>query len=190
MVRGWKVFVLAGVVASGCVWERDLDRRLARLQLGGNARRMSSSAPARPAGVARSTLPTEPASAPATSAVTGSLQFTMRYLRHAYLGGEIEAGSLERTGSYFGGAYGVAGAEALSSRGSVSVELGAGRRWLRYELGADDVPETVLEPRVRGQLSLTPQITLGGVIGASAMPGEHGWMAGLYFGMYSTAIGP
>ena len=36
---------------------------------------------------------------------------------------------------------------------------------------------------------LSPQVTLGGLIGANAAPGENGWMAGLYFGVYSNLFG-
>jgi hypothetical protein len=66
--------------------------------------------------------------------------------------------------------------------------MNAGRRWIRYELGADDVPHDVLEPRVRAQLFLTPQVTLGGMIGGSVMPDERGWMAGVYVGLYSLEL--
>jgi hypothetical protein len=125
-----------------------------------------------------------------TSGVTGSLQFTMRYPRNSlplYMGAEIEAGPLENSG-YLGGAYGVIGGEASSGRGSLSIEVAGGRRWVRAELGADDVPSWVLEPRVRGQFALTPQVTLGGVLGADTLPGEHGWLAGVYIGVFSAAL--
>lgn len=190
MQQRWTVIVLAGVVGGGCLWEQNVDQRMARLQLGLTSRRVSTSPPPpRPAWVARETSPTEPTSVEVpSSGVIGSMQFTMRVLRHAYVGGELEAGPLERTGSYLGGAYGVAGAEVASARGSLSVEMSGGRRWVRSELGADDVPEMVLEPRVRAQLTLTPQVTVGGVIGASALPDERGWMAGIYLGLYSFEI--
>ncbi len=188
MVQAWKVFAVAGLFASGCLWERDLDNRLARLQLGVNTRRVAAT-PAPPSpGVARTASPTEPASEPTMSGATGSLQFTMRLVPGIYAGGEIEAGPFGQTG-YLSGAYGVAGAEATSSIGSLSVELTGGRRWLRHDVGADDIPATVLEPRVRAQLALGSQVTLGGVIGASALSDQHGWMAGLYLGIYSADLG-
>ena len=185
MAQPWQVIALAGLAAGGCLWEQNVDQRMARLQLGVTSRQIAASTPAPPTGVARTISPTEPTSTPASSSVTGSMQFTMRLLRNTYVGGELEAGPLERPGSYLGGAYGVVGAEVSSSRGSLSVEMSGGRRWLRYEMGADDIPSTVLEPRVRGQLLLAPQLTVGGVIGANAMPGERGWMAGMYIGLYS-----
>lgn len=177
------VWIMA-LVSTGCLWERNVERRLTRMQLGVTTRQVGVPAPTAPPGVARTISP--PAETPelASSGVTGALQFTMRARRNVYLGGEVEAGPLERSG-YFGGAYGVAGAEVSSSVGTLSVELTAGRQWIRNELGADNVPRTMLEPRVRAQLPLTPQITIGGVIGASALPDDRGWMAGIFVGMYS-----
>jgi hypothetical protein len=190
MVQPWKVIALLGLVSSGCLWERNIDSRMARLQAGVTTRRVVTRAPEQPIGgtVARTTTPpdlTEQVPQVSSYGVTGSMQFTMRMLKHVYAGGELEAGPMERTGSYLGGAYGVAGAEVSSPRGTLSVEMNAGRRWIRYELGAENVPHNVLEPRVRGQLFLTPQVTLGGMIGASVMPEERGWMAGVYVGLYS-----
>jgi hypothetical protein len=193
MAHTWTFVALFGTLLGGCLWERNIERRQTRLQAGLNSRQIAvarpPSSPSYGGGViARSIEPPTAPDQPLSSGVTGSLQFTLRYLRHVYVGGEIEAGPLERTGSYLGGAYGVVGTEHTSGHGSISLELVGGRRWLRYELGADDVPETVLEPRLRAQLLLKPQITLGAVIGANAMPEERGWMAGLYIGMYSLAL--
>lgn len=192
MVQPWKVIALLGLVSTGCLWERNIDRRMARLQAGVTTRRVVTSAPEPRTAVggiaARTRTPPDLAEqVPQVSSygVTGSMQFTMRMLKNVYAGGEIEAGPMERTGSYLGGAYGVAGAEVSSPRGTLSVEMNAGRRWIRYELGADNVPHNVLEPRVRGQLFLNPQVALGGMIGASLMPEERGWMAGVYVGLYS-----
>lgn len=188
MGKALALVVLAST-AGGCLWEKDLAERPARLQLGFNTRRVAMEPPKQEfAGgvIARTTQPGETSAPVETSTgVTGSAQFTMNYRRGLYLGAEAEAGPLARSGSFFGGAYGVAGAEAESTKGSLSVELIAGRRWVRYELGADDVASLALEPRVRGQLWLGPQISLGGVIGANAVPGETGWMAGVYLGIYS-----
>ena len=176
--------------AGGCVWEKNLASRPARLQMGFNSRRVVGAPPKsepKISGVPRTT--TDPggdstASVSSTS-VTGSMQFTMGYKNGLYLGGEVEAGPMSRQGSFFGGAYGVAGAEMQSPRGSLSVEVIAGRRWVRYELDAGDVASVAFEPRVRGQLWLGPQVSLGGVIGANAVPDEQGWMAGIYLGIYS-----
>lgn len=193
MVRGLALVGVLGIVTTGCLWERNGDRP-ARLQMGMNSRHLAVVVPEKPVGgyVSRSTTqPDPPASADvASSAITGSVQFTMQAYRGLYLGGEVEAGRLaDHEGSNFGALYGVAGAETSSRFGSLSVEMIAGRRWLRYELGAEDVGSFALEPRIRGQMWLSPQVTLGGLVGANAAPGENGWMAGVYFGVYSSLFG-
>lgn len=182
-------FALA-IMLTGCLWERNVDKRLARLQMGLNTRRVAVPTPTEPVrgALARTTSPVEPD--PATevmSGVTGAMQFTMRQTRNIYAGGEIEAGPMQREGSYFGAAYGVLGAEARSLRGSISVELIAGRQWLRYNFDSGDVPVNVLEPRARGQLAVSEQVSLGGVIGGGLL-GEGGWMAGIYVGVYSEPV--
>ncbi len=193
MVRGLALIGILGIATTGCLWERNGDRP-ARLQLGMNSRHMSVTVPEKPVGgyVSRTTTEPDPPQAAdvAGSAVTGSVQFTMQAYRGLYLGGEVEAGRFaDHEGSNFGALYGVAGAETSSRWGSLSVEAIAGRRWLRYELGAEDVGSFALEPRVRGQMWLSPQVTLGGLIGANAAPGESGWMAGVYVGVYSNLFG-
>ncbi|MBA3463210.1 MAG: hypothetical protein H0T46_24855 [Deltaproteobacteria bacterium] len=177
-------------VAGGCLWERDLAKRPARMQLGFNTRSVATDVPkpefAGGVHVARTTGEPAPTTERfASKGVTGNAQFTMGYRRGVYMGAELEAGPMSRDGAYFGGAYGVVGADTSSARGSLSVELIAGRRWLRTELGADDIASVAIEPRVRGQLLVGPQVTIGGVIGANAVPGEHGWMAGIYIGLFS-----
>jgi hypothetical protein len=139
--------------------------------------------------LAASTTPTAPEpNAEGSSGVTGTMQFTMRQTKNIYAGGEIEAGPFQRPGSYFGAAYAVLGFETRSSAGSVSVEMIGGRQWLRYDYNAPDVPVSVLEPRARAQLALSPQVSLGAVIGAGLL-GDAGWMGGLYLGVYSDIIG-
>ena len=181
--------VALACAAGGCLWDKKSADKPARLHIGFNTRRVAVEPPKRElAGgvLARTTEPGESETATESSTgVTGSAQFTMSYRRGFYMGGEVEAGPMGRNGSLFGGASGVAGAETKSDRGSLSVEMIAGRRWLRYELGAEDVASLALEPRVRGELWLGPQVSFGGVIGANAVPGELGWMAGIYLGIYS-----
>jgi len=196
MLKGLALVGVIGLAAtSGCLWERNGDRP-ARMQLGMNARHMNVTVPTKPVGayVARQTTDPTPANESAdvaSSAITGSVQFTMQTYKFLYLGGEVEAGRLpDHEGSNFGALYGVAGAEAASHFGSLSVEMIAGRRWLRYELGDEDVGTWAMEPRIRGQMWLSPQVTLGGLVGANATPGESsGWMAGVYFGVYSNLFG-
>jgi hypothetical protein len=194
MLKGLALVGVIGIATTGCLWERNGDRP-ARLQLGMNSRHLAVTPPEKPVGgyVARSTTEPDPETTPsdvASSAITGSVQFTMQAYRFLYLGGEVEAGRLaNHEGSNFGALYGVAGAETSGRYGSLSVEMIAGRRWLRYELGAEDEGSFALEPRLRGQLWLSPQVTLGGLVGANAAPGANGWMAGVYFGVYSNLFG-
>jgi hypothetical protein len=182
---------LAGMVATGCVWERNVDKRLARLQLGVNSRRLTTPTVHKPSYALRSTAPIEQEPETlTTSGVTGSLQFTMRFPRNTmplYMGAEIEAGPLANSG-YLGGAYGVIGAEATSGRGALSIEVAGGRQWVRAELNADDVPAWMVEPRLRAQLTLTPQVTVGGLLGADALADQRGFVAGLYLGFFSAPI--
>lgn len=193
MARAPFVLACVAVLLTGCLWERTVDNRLARMQMGANMRHISMPMPEPKLGsrgaLARTTSPTDPQpDAESSSGVTGSLQFTMRQVGNFYAGGEIEAGPFERPGSYFGGAYAVLGMEARSSSGSISVELMGGRQWLRYDFDAEDVPVTVFEPRARAQLALSPQVSLGAVIGAG-LTGDAGWMSGIYLGFYSDVVG-
>lgn len=194
MARAPVAVAVMSVLFAGCLWERNVDRRMARLQMGANARRIAMPmpephTPGTPRTLARTTTPTDPEpNTEGSSGVTGTLQFTMRQTKNIYAGGEIEAGPFQRPGSYFGAAYAVLGFETRSSAGSVSVEMIGGRQWLRYEHNAVDVPVTVFEPRARAQLSLSSQVSLGGVIGAG-LTADAGWMAGLYLGVYSDVVG-
>jgi hypothetical protein len=194
MLRGLALVGVIGIATTGCLWERNGDRP-ARMQLGMNSRHLAVVVPEKPVGGYLERTTTDPNPPPsskdvASSAITGSVQFTMQAFRGFYLGGEVEAGRLaDHEGSNFGALYGVAGAETTSRWGSLSVEMIAGRRWLRYELGDEDVGSFALEPRIRGQMWLSPQVTLGGLVGANAAPGANGWMAGVYFGVYSNLFG-
>ncbi|MBA3821345.1 MAG: hypothetical protein H0X17_20850 [Deltaproteobacteria bacterium] len=118
---------------------------------------------------------------------TVAAQFTMSTRYHAYGGFELETGVLEERGSSFGGAYGVLGAEHVTPAGSIGAELVAGWRGIRAASGETDVNDTIVEPRVRAQLRLGSQVTLGAVAGATL--GELGsWMAGLNVGFHSRAL--
>ncbi|MDX2090704.1 MAG: hypothetical protein SFX73_22795 [Kofleriaceae bacterium] len=191
MVQAWKVLTFTTLVAAGC--GPALEQPIVRASLGANARQVAMPAPSsnRPASIARTTTAApqpEEASQPLDSAVTGALQFSVRPVGFLYFGGEVEAGAFAREGSNYGGAYGVLGVEAGGQRAFLSLEVAAGRQWLRYDLNATDVGANVVEPRVRAQVLLNPQVSLGGMIGANAMPEERGWTAGLFLGIYSHPI--
>lgn len=195
MVQAWKVLTfttLATLVGVGC--GPVLDRPLVRAQLGANARRIAMPAPAssRPNTVARSTqIQTQPAGAEpqlSDNAYTGNLQFSVRPVGYLYFGGEVEAGAFARQGSNYGGAYGVIGLEGGGARAWISLEVAAGRQWIRWDLESKDIGTNIVEPRVRGHLMLNPQISLGAMVGATAVPEERGWAAGLFMGFYSDPV--
>jgi hypothetical protein len=185
MRKGIALAGLLALSAAGCVFDGRAAQRPARFQLGVNSRHLAVRPTPDGATLARTTNPTTP-EVPATpsSAVTGSAQFTMAWRYHTYVGAEAEAGTLGWSGSNFAGAYGVFGAESTSQLGSLAVELTAGQRWMRYDVFSKDVGSRVIEPRVRGELWLSPQITFGAALGATS--GEGGWVAGMYLSVYSN----
>ena len=131
------------------------------------------------------TTPDDPA-LDAGTAVTTSLRFTGKTRWNTFLGVEAETGKLlgiQR--SNIAGAYGVAGIRSDLGRLRIAAELVAGRRWVRYEvLHAADASVLMAEPRVRGDLWLAPQVTIGGAVGATI--GDRSvWMAGIYIGLHS-----
>jgi hypothetical protein len=118
---------------------------------------------------------------------TGDLQFTVAY-RKILVGLELEEGRLGTDGSNYAGAYSIIGFEHNMRAAAIGVELASGWRGIRYHGDSDDVSAFVAEPRVRGQLRLGDQVTLGAVVGSTL--GELGsWMAGAYLGFHSSAFG-
>jgi len=179
--------LLAIVVVSsvGCAFDRHRADRPARLLLGTNARDLSGSEDAEIA--LRAASPSEAAPVP-QDAYTLAAQFTMATKLGAYGGFELETGRMDTRGSNFAGGYGVLGAEHAWRSAAVGVELVTGWRGLRLGHGVEDVNNLVTEPRLRGQLRLAPQLTVGAVAGATF--GERGsWMTGLYLGFHSRAFG-
>lgn len=101
------------------------------------------------------------------------------------MGGEAETGRFAgQDGSNIAGGYAVAGARAPLRLGALSAELAGGWRSLRDSIDAPDHSMYILEPRVRGELWLNPQLTLGAAAGAE-VGGQHAWMAGVYIGVHS-----
>lgn len=186
-----RVLAIATVawLATGCLFDRSIGTRPARFHAGPNARSMM--VPITPDG-GRPPASTFAASTPAPekqnarlSAYTASFQFTMKSQRAPiYLGGEAETGRMDIDGSNFAGAYGIAGTEHASSLGSIGVELAAGWRGLRFSFGDDNHDSFLFEPRVRGQLWIADQFTLGATAGA-LVGTEREWMAGVYLGVHS-----
>ena len=132
----------------------------------------------------RSTEEPDPALAAGT-AVTGSLRFTGRTRYNTFLGVEAETGYLLGIeNSNLGGAYGLIGMRHDLGSLRIAAEVAAGRRWIRYAVVKDyDASVMMAEPRVRGDLWLSPKVTLGGAVGATI--GDRSvWMAGVYIGLH------
>lgn len=188
MPRVLALAIVVGVCGSGCLLlDPNAGKGPARFFAGPNARSvMAPGAPkpnASPTTFAGST-PAPEASSTQLSAVTASFQFTMRARLGYYAGIEAEAGRLDENGSNFGGAYAIVGGEHASSFGSIGVELASGWRGLRYGFGDEQDDRLVFEPRVRGQIWIADQWTVGGAAGA-LLGGGGQWMAGVYIGVHS-----
>lgn len=157
-----------------------------QLEIGLNTRHFAATAAQE--GVAFRTTTGEPTTPglPEGTALTTSLRFTGRTRFNTFLGVEGEVGEmLGRAGSNVAGAYGVAGLRSDLGALRLAAELVAGRRWIRYDLdGTEDPTRLIAEPRVRADLWLASQLTLG--VAAGATLGEHSvWMAGVYIGFHS-----
>lgn len=188
--RAMRGAVIVLVVLGGCVLDPYRHTRPARLEIGANTRGFSAApAAARSPDVAaiESAGASGGGGEPARqqfAAVSGSVQFTMGMAHRTYLGGELEAGALDERGSNLAAGYGVFGVEQPVQAGTLGVELAGGYRSIRHNLddGADG--HAVLEPRLRGQLWLGAQVTLGAIAGASIGDGL-GWVAGIQLGVHS-----
>ena len=127
------------------------------------------------------------------TAVSTSLRFTGALAYDTFAGVEAEAGHLVGlSGSNLAGAYGVGGARGTLGPVRLSAELVAGRRWVRYSLvhhGPSDDAKWITEPRIRGDLWLSPTVTLGGAVGAT-LSERPVWIAGIYLGLQSRPSRP
>jgi hypothetical protein len=176
------VGIALALAAQGCALDKHRYDRPARLQLGANAR--SFAAPA-PGGVALRQTET-PAVKPEAGA-TGTGRFTMSSRHHLYFGGELESGAFaDGRFSSIAGAYGIGGIEATSRFGALGVELAGGLRSLRYGGDGPRDHQLVAEPRVRGQLWVSSQFTLGATLGTTL--DRDSWVAGVFLGVHSRGF--
>jgi hypothetical protein len=125
----------------------------------------------------------------ANTAVSLDLRF-MRWLpRNFYAGLEAEVGKLDAFDhSNLAAAYAVFGSRVHVGFATLAVELAGGQRKVRYGDGLDEERKFIAEPRVRGEMWLSPRVTLGGAIGTT-LGGRDVWMAGLYIGVHSLVFG-
>jgi hypothetical protein len=129
------------------------------------------------------------ASTEANTAVTVDLRFTRWLPRNFYAGLEAEVGKLDAFDhSNLAAAYAVIGSRVQVGFATLSVEMAGGQRKVRYADGLDDERKLVAEPRVRGEMWLSPRVTLGGAIGTT-LGSRDVWMAGIYVGVHSLVWG-
>ena len=183
MQRGSAWVVVFALATTGCMLDHRREDRPARVRFGVTTHRLSSET-GDSLTAARGSEPM-PSTKPAPStAITGSVQFTMAWRGPIYLGVEAEGGAMTRGGSNYAGGYGVIGAESTSGLGSLAVELVAGRRWMRQDTESADVASFAIEPRLRAQFWVTDQLTFGAAIGAT--PLDRSVMAGIFLGVHSS----
>ena len=174
--------VLLGVLCVSCAFDPLRHKRPTRFTAGATVHNFASATP-QPV-VARTTT-TTPETPTLPHRSTGlSFQFSQVLLDHLYVGVEAEAGELEAPGSNVAGGFGLVGVEGSSRLGGLGVEVAGGWRSLRYRVGGDAMVNSIVEPRVRGFLWLSSQITLGAAAGVTI--GDPGWMAGAYVAVHSN----
>ncbi|HUQ08133.1 MAG TPA: hypothetical protein VM261_36810 [Kofleriaceae bacterium] len=192
-VAGMMSLVVCGVLAgslSGCLLDPYAGHRPARFHVGPNTRAVSvpTAAPGgATSGAARTTSPTPQGDTEQLAASTVSLQFTMQTPHAFYTGIEAETGRLHVPLSNVAAAYGVVGLEQDIGLGSLGAEIAAGWQSIRYKSGDAEHETIVVEPRLRGQLWIAEQWTVGATMGARLDDdGDNGWMAGAYLGVHSA----
>ena len=128
-------------------------------------------------------------SADANTAVSVGIRFTRWLPRNFYAGIEGEVGKLDAFDhSNLAAAYAVFGARGHLGWSTLFVEMAAGQRKVRYGDGMDEERKLVAEPRVRGEMWLSPRVTLGAAIGTT-LGSRDVWMAGVYIGVHSLVWG-
>lgn len=183
---------LAGALASGCLFDPHAGKGPARFHVGPNARSLSVPAPEPSAapvpGLAgqRSASPAPSGGEQQLSANSVALQFTMATPYAFYAGAEAETGRLGQPGSNLAVASAIVGAEQDLGFGSVGAELAVGWQSVRYDRGDQEHGTWVGEPRLRGQVWIAEQWTLGAAVGTRlSRERSDEWMAGAYLGVHS-----
>jgi len=184
------VSVLLGGLVGGCVLD-PWAVRPTRAQIGPQMRSINVPGAQPISGSVQSTAAGEPeptAARPSERSAAASidLQFTTRFGHQLYVGAEGEAGKASADDADIGGAYAIVGIERASKVGSVGAELATGWRGLRIP-NDHTINRFLLEPRVRGQIWIAEQWSLGGTVGAG-FGNSTEWMAGVFLGLHSNAF--
>ncbi len=184
-----RIILLASLLAgfaTGCAFDPHRHKRPARFLVGANARHFS--APMSSQVAFRNATPPPKVMTQSHEAIAATAQFTMGMRHHTYLGGELETGALDSSGSSTAGAYGVLGMELPFAAGALGAELASGWRSVRYSTNTEDFTSVVIEPRVRASVWLSEQTTLS-VTGGMTLDDKPVYMAGVMFGIYSSSLG-
>jgi hypothetical protein len=174
---------VALVMASPAVAEPPREP-MVQFEIGVNTRRLAAASEADAAAFRTSSADPDMSMMDAITATTISLRFTGRTRLGLLVGMEAEAGQLSAPGTNVAGLYGVVGARADLGPLMFTAELAAGGRAIRYSILTEDQGSFVFEPRLRGQLWLSPRMTFGAAVGAS-LGDRDTWMAGLNLGIHS-----
>lgn len=176
------------------IWGAALEAPYAAVSVGINMRRLLRAPAPKPMTAARSTEPPPSAAlggADTSYTVLERLDIATNSLM--YVGFEFEISPTADETPAPGACTFAAGSQALFGlrggfrRLKLGGEIAAGDRMVEVAfVDADD--EFVLEARVRGQLWLTPWVTIGGLYGTSLLDrGE--WLAGIQLGVHTYSWG-
>ncbi|MBP8808278.1 MAG: hypothetical protein KBG48_09720 [Kofleriaceae bacterium] len=183
---------LVGALASGCLFDPQAGKGPARFHVGPNARSLSvpasepSATAAASAAGQRSASPAPSSGEQHLSANSVALQFTMATAYGFYAGAEAETGRLGQPGSNLAVASAIVGVDQDLGFGSVGAELAVGWQSVRYDRGDQEHGAMVGEPRIRGQVWIAEQWTLGAAVGTRlSRERSDEWMAGAYLGVHS-----
>lgn len=176
------------------VWGAALEAPYAAVSVGITMRRLSRAPTPNRAVAARSTEPPPSAvvgGADTSYTVLERLDIAMNSLMYVGLEFEIspttDATPVPGARTFAAGSQALFGLRGGSRRLKLGAEIAAGGRMVEIAfVDADD--ELVLEARVRGQLWLTPWVTIGGLYGTSLRDrGE--WLAGIQLGVHTYSWG-
>lgn len=177
------ILLILLVSQSACAFDPGRHKRPARLLIGANARHYA--APAGSQVAFRNATPPPKVMTESHEAVGATAQFTLGMRHRTYIGGELEAGSLDSRGSSTAGAYGVLGIDLPFAAGAFSAEVASGWRSVRYSTETDELTSLVIEPRLRASVWLSPQTSLA-VTGGMTLDDQPVYMAGVMFGIHSN----
>jgi hypothetical protein len=136
----------------------------------------------------RSTSPTMVEPAGSDTIYSFVQQYAAATTRHSYIGLEVEIapnpdeGPEPDAGRMAAGAHGVFGIMAGTQHVRLGADVAGGLR-----LFENDDEKLMLETRVRGDIWLTPWVTLGAAVGTSLVD-RGDWVTAIYIGMHTDTF--